>query len=83
MLAEAGLTLHTQIVLVPGYNDGYILQGTVRSSLLISSPVRVDGVVPVGINQVPERTIRISRRLNVPSLAGKILAEGQRWQKKL
>jgi len=79
MLAEAGLTLHTQIVLVPGYNDGVILQETVEKLASFYPSVQSIGVVPVGLTKF-RKGLPDLKTVDA-ELAGKILAEGQRWQK--
>lgn len=47
-LAEAGVELHSQIVLCPGLNDGRILDKTVRDLAELWPAVRSVAVVPVG-----------------------------------
>jgi putative radical SAM enzyme (TIGR03279 family) len=47
-LSEAGIKLHTQIVLLPGVNDGEFLHETIEDLLSISA-VESIGVVPVGL----------------------------------
>ena len=50
-LADAGITLHTQIVLVPGYNDGEVLAETVKNLTHLYPAVQSVGVVPVGLTK--------------------------------
>lgn len=78
--AQAGLTIHTQIVLVPGYNDGDVLQETVDKLAALYPSVQSIGIVPVGLTKY---------RANLPELkavtqeeAGKLLDTGMAWQKK-
>ncbi|NLI91744.1 MAG: DUF512 domain-containing protein [Peptococcaceae bacterium] len=80
MLSEAGLTLHTQIVLVPGYNDGEILKETVENLASFFPSVQSIGIVPVGLTK---------HRHGLPGLrtvqseeAKEILERGECWQKK-
>jgi putative radical SAM enzyme (TIGR03279 family) len=47
-LNEAGIKLHTQIVLLPGVNDGEFLQETIEDLLNLSG-VQSIGIVPVGL----------------------------------
>ncbi|MBN1693990.1 DUF512 domain-containing protein [candidate division WOR-3 bacterium] len=47
-LSEAGIKLHTQIVLLPGVNDGEFLHETIEDLLSISA-VESIGIVPVGL----------------------------------
>lgn len=79
-LAKAGLTLHTQIVLVPGYNDGEILTETVKNLAAYYPEVQSIGIVPVGLTRyregMPElRTVNSSEAKN-------ILEKGIAWQRK-
>lgn len=79
MLANAGLTLHTQIVLVPDYNDGEVLKETVENLASYYPAVQSIGVVPVGLTKYRQglpalRTVRTSE-------AQIILKSGVLWQK--
>lgn len=42
-LAEAGIVVHAQVVLCPGWNDGPILEKTFRDLLTIASPAAEEG----------------------------------------
>jgi putative radical SAM enzyme (TIGR03279 family) len=48
-LAENGITLHTQIVLCPGFNDGEILEKSFHDLLALAPGVASLAVVPVGL----------------------------------
>ncbi len=48
-LAQAGIILHTQIVLVPGYNDGAVLDRSLRDLFALYPAVRTVAVVPLGM----------------------------------
>ncbi len=48
-LSEGGITLHTQIVLTPGVNDGEVLERTWRDLLGLYPGVGSLAVVPVGL----------------------------------
>jgi putative radical SAM enzyme (TIGR03279 family) len=48
-LAAAGITMHAQIVLVPGINDGPVMEETIRSLFDHYPAVRSVSVVPVGL----------------------------------
>lgn len=78
-LAEAGILIHSQIVLVPGYNDGEVLAQTVRELGNLYPSVQSIAVVPVGLTKYRE---------NLPDLrsftsaeAQGILEQGHKWQK--
>lgn len=51
-LTAAGIEIHTQVVLCPGWNDGAILEETFRDLLTIASPAEQDG--PAGGVYDPE-----------------------------
>ncbi|NLM20986.1 MAG: DUF512 domain-containing protein [Peptococcaceae bacterium] len=81
MLVDEGITLHTQIVVVPGYNDGKVLEETVKKLAQFYPAVQSIGVVPVGLTRF---------RADLPSLrtvssaeAAQILEQGTAWQKEL
>lgn len=50
-LSAAGIGMHTQIVCVPGYNDGQELENTVRNLLHPSLNLLSIGIVPVGLTR--------------------------------
>ena len=47
--AQAHLTMHTQIVLCPGWNDGTVLDDTLKKLSALYPAVASVGVVPVGL----------------------------------
>jgi len=54
-LTDGGITMHTQIVLVPGYNDGEVLEETVNKLFLFFPSVMSVAVVPVGLTSHREK----------------------------
>ncbi|HAA89492.1 MAG: Uncharacterized protein XD63_0132 [Thermoanaerobacterales bacterium 50_218] len=50
-LVEGGITVHTQVVLCPGINDGPVLEKTIRDLSLLWPGVRSLGIVPVGLTK--------------------------------
>lgn len=50
-LANGGITLHTQIVVVPGYNDGEILKDTIQRLGEYFPSVASIGIIPVGLTK--------------------------------
>jgi putative radical SAM enzyme (TIGR03279 family) len=48
-LTEAGITVHAQIVLVPGINDGNVLERTIDGLAGLFPGVRTLAIVPVGL----------------------------------
>jgi len=77
-LADAGIIIHSQIVLVPGYNDGEILEETVRELGKLYPQVQSIAVVPVGLTKYREKLPDL--RPFTPEEAQKILNQGKNWQ---
>jgi putative radical SAM enzyme (TIGR03279 family) len=50
-LADAGIVMHCQAVLVPGVNDGYVLKRTLSDLYGLYPGVRTVAVVPVGLTR--------------------------------
>ena len=50
-LVGAGITLHTQIVLCPGINDGNVLERTISDLASLFPGVRTIAIVPVGLTR--------------------------------
>ena len=50
-LAEGGIRLHTQIVLVPGYNDGAVLERTLDDLEALVPSTETVAIVPVGLSR--------------------------------
>ena len=50
-LARAGITLHTQIVLCPGINDGKVLERTISDLASLFPGVQTIAIVPVGLTR--------------------------------
>ncbi len=50
-LAEGGITVHTQAVIVPGRNDGDYLRETIETLEAIHPNIATLGVVPVGLTR--------------------------------
>jgi putative radical SAM enzyme (TIGR03279 family) len=51
VLAEGGITLHTQVVLCPGINDGSVLEKTLRDLAGLYPAVASIAIVPVGLTR--------------------------------
>ena len=79
-LAEAGLVLHTQIVLVPDYNDREILQETVENLAAFFPQVQSIGIVPVGLTKYRDGLPEL--RTVTPEEAKEVLDIGIEWQQK-
>ncbi|MBE0500197.1 MAG: DUF512 domain-containing protein [Desulfuromonadales bacterium] len=77
-LVQAGIVIHTQIVVCPGINDGVSLEETITALYTLSPGVRSLAVVPVGLT---------GHRSHLPALrtpdsneAKEILSTVKRWQ---
>lgn len=84
-LAEAGIELHTQVVLCPGWNDGDILEKTFRELLELSSAhfehecgIRSLAIVPVGLSAHRQGLTRLDPV--TPALAGETIDAVHHWQ---
>lgn len=78
-LADAGIHIHSQIVLVPGYNDGEVLAQTVRELGNLYPSVQSIAVVPVGLTKYREKLPDLRSFTSVE--ANEILDQGHTWQK--
>jgi putative radical SAM enzyme (TIGR03279 family) len=79
-LTEAGIELHTQIVVCPGINDGEALEQTIAALYSLSGGIRSLAVVPIGLT---------GHRLHLPELRTPIPVEAEEiigcvnhWQQK-
>ncbi|MDZ7337087.1 MAG: DUF512 domain-containing protein [candidate division KSB1 bacterium] len=50
-LAGAGITMHAQVVICPGYNDGHVLAQTVDTLLEYFPQIATVAIVPVGLTR--------------------------------
>jgi len=74
-LERINITVHGQIVIVPGQNDGAILEQTVRSLLNLWPTVQSLAVVPVGLTRLcrePLRTLTPAEATDVLALVGRL-----------
>jgi putative radical SAM enzyme (TIGR03279 family) len=78
-LAQAGLTMHAQIVVLPGVNDGECLWESVRQLRILYPAVQSIGVVPVGLTKY--RQGLTSLRTFTADEAKEILVAGQNMQR--
>jgi putative radical SAM enzyme (TIGR03279 family) len=78
-LLEAGIELHTQVVLVPGVNDGAMLEDTL--SWLAARPgVASVGIVPVGFTS---HQARITTSFGDADAAGAVLDQLEPWRARM
>jgi putative radical SAM enzyme (TIGR03279 family) len=77
-LGELGIQLHTQIVLMPGLNEGPALAQTVADLATLHPTVQSIAIVPVGLTRYHRCDLRPYR----PDEAGPILDQISAWQRK-
>ncbi len=77
-LARFGVTMHTQVVLVPGENDGAYLEETVRFLKSLYPKVQSVSVIPVGLTAHREGLTHLSEV--TPEKAKDIIKSINKWQ---
>ena len=77
-LFDAGITVHTQIVCCPGYNDGDVLERTYADLRALAPMVETMAVVPVGLTK--NRAHLTPLRLFTPQEAREIVTTVTEWQ---
>ncbi|MTI79328.1 MAG: DUF512 domain-containing protein [Firmicutes bacterium] len=77
-LAEAGIEMHTQVVLCPGFNDGEELERTVQELADLYPQVQSLAIVPVGLTRY-RQGLEPLRRFS-PDEAKKVVQRVQYWQ---
>ena len=75
-LAAGGIQFHTQMVIVPGLNDGGVLERSLRDLWELGDAVLSAAVVPVGLTQFSH--LYTGRRMDVAT-ARELLAHVERW----
>lgn len=78
-LAQAGIELHTQIVLCPGINDGASLEKSINMLVDLWPQVQSVAVVPVGLTKYQRNP---DMRTFTAQEAGKVIKDVSSWQKK-
>lgn len=77
-LLDAGIEIHTQIVLCPGYNDGAVLEKTFQDLVKLYPAVQTMAVVPVGLTKNRKGLPRL--RIFTQAEAKKIVQTVSKWQ---
>ena len=80
-LTAAGIAIHAQIVLVPEWNDGAVLERSVRELAALHPGVCTAAIVPVGLTRHRERLPAL-RPLG-PGEARALVARIDEWQRAL
>ncbi|MDR3602868.1 MAG: DUF512 domain-containing protein [Desulfosporosinus sp.] len=78
-LAEAGIVVHAQVVLIPDHNDGDVLAETIERLGELYPAVQSIAVVPVGLTRYREHLTTL--RGFTSQEACQLLDQGERWQK--
>ncbi|MDP6797776.1 MAG: DUF512 domain-containing protein [Candidatus Krumholzibacteria bacterium] len=78
-LCDEGITVHTQIVLLPGWNDGEELKRSMEDLARLSPGVASLGVVPVGLTDF--RSSLPSLQACTPQAAGLVIDQVENFQK--
>lgn len=78
-LAEAGIVVHAQIVLVPDHNDGDVLKETIERLGELYPSVQSIAIVPVGLTRYREKLTPL-RGFSADE-ACQILDQAKKWQK--
>lgn len=78
-LAQGGIAFHCQIVLCPGYNDGAVLDGSLRDLYALHPAARSVAVVPVGLTQFREglTDLRLPTQAEAHEVIGQVEAFAQ------
>jgi putative radical SAM enzyme (TIGR03279 family) len=76
-LAAGGIQFHTQMVVVPGLNDGDVLEASLRDLWALDDAVLSVALVPVGVTQFSH--LYTGRPMDAEN-AGRILDAVERWE---
>jgi putative radical SAM enzyme (TIGR03279 family) len=78
-LTDAGIEIHTQVVLCPGFNDGNVLKETFNDLLKFYPMVKTLAVVPVGLTKNRKHLPLL--RLFTSDEAKQVVSAVEKWQK--
>ncbi|MDD2620466.1 MAG: DUF512 domain-containing protein, partial [Syntrophomonadaceae bacterium] len=79
-LKNAGIEIHTQIVLCPGINDGIILEESIEDLAKYFPSVLSVGIVPVGLTGHRQKLSEL--RAFTPEEASNIIRQGEEYQQR-
>ncbi len=77
-LIDNGITIHTQVVLCPGFNDGKILEKTFKDLVALAPMVETMAVVPVGLTKNRKDLPEV--RLFTSFESKNIISQVEKWQ---
>ncbi len=75
---ENGITLHTQIVLIPGWNDGEELRKTVNDLASLYPAVQSIGIVPVGLTKFRKELTKLKKVNKLE--ANEVIEQSEKWR---
>ena len=78
-LAAGGIQFHCQMVVVPGLNDGDVLEASLRDLYALGEAVLSVALVPVGVTQFSH--LYTGRPMDEEN-AGRVLAAVERWEER-
>ena len=79
-LAEQGIDFHSQIVLCPGFNDGQVLEQTIRDLYALAPAALSLAIVPVGLTRYREGCHPL--RVFTPAESAQVIDMVAAWQAK-
>lgn len=79
-LTKNKIELYTQVVLIPGVNDGHILEKTISDLYIFKSSIRSVGIVPVGLTSHRKRLPKIENI--TPEFSKQLIKKDIEWQAK-
>jgi putative radical SAM enzyme (TIGR03279 family) len=82
-LAERGIALHTQVVIVPGFNDGAWLDRSLEDLFTLWPSVRSVSVVPVGLTKHHKYEMRTHSSDEAREMVALVEAAQERFQLEL
>ena len=83
-LVEAEVTIHAQVVLAPGYNDGDHLERTLNDLAPLVPAVRSIAVVPLGLTRFQiDPTLRVWRPDEAPALLEQVAPWRERFSREV
>ncbi|MBP7402143.1 MAG: DUF512 domain-containing protein [Clostridia bacterium] len=82
-ITESRISVNIQIVLVPGINDGRVLEETLQGLLSLGDRLSSISVVPVGLTRYRDENGLPELHPFSPSDAGRVLDEVRSWQERL
>lgn len=80
LFKEAGITVHCQIVVCPGINDGEVFEKTIFDLLSLWPTVQSVAAVPVGLTNHRKNLYRL--KAFDPNLAMILVGQVEKWQNK-